>query len=93
MLSAAAATEPYVRVGPERHPHLPVAAVVIGSADDTPALGHRRVPVFDLPERAIAALGHAARYAAWRREPLGRRADLAGVDRDLARALVTRGLA
>ena len=48
-------------------------------------------PVFDLPEQAVGALGHAARYAAWRREPLGRRPDLSGVDPRRARALVRTG--
>ena len=54
----------------DRHRELPVALVVLGTAAYT-AVGQRRAPVFDLPERAVAALGRAVRYAAWRREPLG----------------------
>ncbi|MEU4216710.1 GNAT family N-acetyltransferase [Actinoplanes sp. NPDC026623] len=68
------------------HPALPVAVVVIGSADAPERLGRRGVPVYDLPERAVRALGHAAAYANWRREPLGRRPDLAGIDTAKARA-------
>jgi len=76
----------------DRHPDLPVAAVVIGATDDAPALGKRAAPVFDLPERAVAALGHAVRYAAWRRAPLGRRPQLPGIDAERARALVRQTL-
>jgi acyl-CoA synthetase (NDP forming) len=50
---------------------LPLAVVVLGASQPPAALGALRVPVFDLPERAVRAIGHAARYAAWRREPLG----------------------
>jgi acyl-CoA synthetase (NDP forming) len=75
------------------HPDLPVAAVVIGASDDAQTLGRRAAPVFDLPERAVAALGHAMRYAAWRREPLGGRPQLTGIDSERARALVRQALA
>ena len=77
----------------DRYPALTVAAVVVGGNDDAPSLGQRHAPVFDLPEQAVVALGHAARYAAWRREPLGRRPDLTGVDADAARVLVRDALA
>jgi acyl-CoA synthetase (NDP forming)/L-amino acid N-acyltransferase YncA len=76
----------------DRHPDLTVAAVVVGSTDDAPTLGRRRAPVFDLPERAVTALGHAVRYAAWRRQPLGRRPELTGVDPGGGRDLVRRAL-
>jgi acyl-CoA synthetase (NDP forming)/GNAT superfamily N-acetyltransferase len=62
----------------DTRPHLPIAMVALGPAD-TAAVGGRRVPVYDLPERAVRALGHAAGYAAWRREPLGSRPALADV--------------
>jgi acyl-CoA synthetase (NDP forming)/GNAT superfamily N-acetyltransferase len=71
---------------------IPMAAVVLGMTDAPTVLGTRRVPVFDLPERAIAALGHAADYAAWRRAPRGRHVDLPGIDATAARDLVTRAL-
>ncbi len=42
------------------------------AAADPPA-SERPVPVYDFPEAAVRALGHAARYADWRRRPPGRR--------------------
>jgi acyl-CoA synthetase (NDP forming)/L-amino acid N-acyltransferase YncA len=66
---------------------LPVAVVMLGPGD-TAAVGERRVPVYDLPERAVRSLAHAAGYAAWRREPLGARPELAGVDTAAARAAI-----
>jgi acyl-CoA synthetase (NDP forming)/GNAT superfamily N-acetyltransferase len=77
----------------DRHPTLAVAAVVVGASDPPTVLGDRRAPVFDLPERAVRALGHAARYAAWRREPLGSRPELVHVDGSRARRVVERALA
>lgn len=74
------------------HPELPIAAVVIGTAGPS-ALGKRGAPIFDLPERAVAALAHAAAYAAWRREPLGRRPELTGIDAERAATLVREALA
>jgi acyl-CoA synthetase (NDP forming)/L-amino acid N-acyltransferase YncA len=74
------------------HAGLTAAAVVVGQPDAPPVFGARRAPVFDLPERAVQALGQAARYAAWRREPLGTRAELSGLDPVGARAAVEAGL-
>ncbi|GAA1676258.1 bifunctional GNAT family N-acetyltransferase/acetate--CoA ligase family protein [Glycomyces endophyticus] len=71
-------------------PGLPAAAVVMGLADPPTVLGARQVPVFAFPESAVAALGRAADYAAWRTRPLGARPDLPGIDRAGARALVDR---
>jgi acyl-CoA synthetase (NDP forming)/L-amino acid N-acyltransferase YncA len=71
-------------------PDLPAAAVVMGLADAPTTLGARRVPVFAFPEPAVAALGRAAHYAAWRARPLGSRPDLPGIDRAGARAVVDR---
>ncbi|MEP6696503.1 MAG: GNAT family N-acetyltransferase [Pseudonocardiales bacterium] len=72
---------------------LPVLAVLIGVTNPPAHLGARRTPVFALPELAVGALGHAVRYAAWRRQPLGRRPDLAGIDPKRARAIVDHALA
>ena len=72
----------------EEVPDLPIAAVVVGAPDAPAALGSRRIPVFELPEDAVRALGHAARYAAWRRAPLGARPALPGVDPRGARSVV-----
>ena len=51
--------------------------------------------MFDLPERAVAALAKAARYAAWKREPLGQQPSLSDVDsvsaQSIARTAVAEG--
>jgi acyl-CoA synthetase (NDP forming)/L-amino acid N-acyltransferase YncA len=72
----------------EEAPGLAIAAVVVGADDAPAALGSRRVPVYELPEDAVRALGHAARYGAWLRQPLGSRPPLSGVDAAAARAIV-----
>jgi acyl-CoA synthetase (NDP forming) len=78
----------------DRHRDLPVAAVVLGAPAPT-SVGERRLPVFDLPERAVAALAKAARYAAWKREALGQQPSLSDVDavpaQTVARAAVAEG--
>jgi acyl-CoA synthetase (NDP forming) len=74
------------------HPDLPVAVVMLGPGESA-AVGNRRVPVYDLPERAVRAIGHAAGYAAWRREPLGAPPDLPRVDAGRARQVVRAALA
>jgi acyl-CoA synthetase (NDP forming) len=50
------------------------------------------VPVFDLPERAVTALAKAARYAAWRCEPIGQDPMLSDVDTVTARTMVRSAL-
>jgi acyl-CoA synthetase (NDP forming)/GNAT superfamily N-acetyltransferase len=67
---------------------LPIAAIVVGADDAPAALGSRRIPVYQLPEDAVRALGHAARYAAWLRQPLGSRRQLSAVDSAAARSIV-----
>ncbi len=47
-----------------------------------------RIPVFPFPELAVRALAQVARYAQYRREPVGRLPDLAHVDVDGARTRV-----
>jgi acyl-CoA synthetase (NDP forming)/GNAT superfamily N-acetyltransferase len=76
----------------DAHPELPVAGVMLGAPPPAP-LGKRGAPVFELPERAIRALSHAAWYATWRREPLGSRPELPGVDSAAARRAVDEALA
>jgi acyl-CoA synthetase (NDP forming)/RimJ/RimL family protein N-acetyltransferase len=46
------------------------------------------LPAYAYPESAARALGQAARYGAWRAEPPGSVADIPGLRRDEARALV-----
>jgi acyl-CoA synthetase (NDP forming) len=67
---------------------VPMAAVIVGLPDAPTTLGRRRIPVYGLPEPAVHAMGHANWYAAWRREPLGQRPDLAGIDHERAGAVV-----
>ncbi|MEU4689933.1 GNAT family N-acetyltransferase [Actinoplanes sp. NPDC023714] len=63
----------------DRHPGLPVAAVLTG-VRPTCRIGSRDLPVYEFPEQAVRALAHASSYAAWRREPPGRHADPDGID-------------
>ncbi|MDW5330411.1 GNAT family N-acetyltransferase [Plantactinospora sp. KLBMP9567] len=55
----------------EAHPRITVAAVVLGMPHPPATMGNQHVPVYDLPERAVRAIGHAAWYANWLREPAG----------------------
>src|SRR5690606_25856303 len=50
-------------------------------------------PVFLFPEQAVRAIGQAAAYAAWRRQPLGSRPQLTGVDTAAAQQRVQAALA
>jgi acyl-CoA synthetase (NDP forming)/L-amino acid N-acyltransferase YncA len=75
----------------DRYRELPLNLVVLGATADG-AVGTRRVPVFDLPERAVTALARAARYAAWLREPIGHDPLLSDVDPASARSVVHRAL-
>ncbi|HET6481570.1 MAG TPA: GNAT family N-acetyltransferase [Actinoplanes sp.] len=77
----------------DEHLSVPVAAVVIGSAAKVTRLGARGAPVYESPERAVRALEHAAAYAEWRRQPLGHRPSLTGIDADAARTTVRDALA
>jgi acyl-CoA synthetase (NDP forming)/GNAT superfamily N-acetyltransferase len=65
---------------------VPVAVVLLGVPNPPTSLGG--APVYALPEQAVAAIGHAARYAAWRAAPLGTAPELSTVDGAAARALV-----
>jgi len=58
-----------------------------------PAGRVRTVPAYAAPEDAALALGHAARYAAWRAADRGTPVHPAGVDTRAARRLVARLLA
>lgn len=61
------------------------------AADPTGRL--RTVPAYSAPEDAVLALGHAARYAAWRGVDRGRPVRPAGVDTRAAERLVAARLA
>jgi acyl-CoA synthetase (NDP forming) len=79
-------------VAADEQPQLPIAAVVVG-VDAPPELGRGSVPVYGLPEDAIRSLGHACRYARWRREPSGSKPVLTGIDRQAGRRIVAAALA
>ncbi len=64
---------------------LPDQLAVIG---EDGVAGPGSVPSYRSPERAVAALAHAVRYAAWRAAPVGGIPVLGGLDRDAARSLV-----
>jgi acyl-CoA synthetase (NDP forming)/GNAT superfamily N-acetyltransferase len=73
-------------------PQLPIVAVVVGG--DTPLkLGRRNLPVYELPEDAVRSLGHACRYARWRRQPTGSKPVIPGIDREAAQRIVAAALA
>jgi acyl-CoA synthetase (NDP forming)/GNAT superfamily N-acetyltransferase len=97
-LTATTATSDLV---PEVHaPRLPVPIAVAvmdqveavrllpGQEQDSAA-----VPAYAYPESAARALGHAARYGAWRATPPGNVPELEGVNRDRARQLAESFLA
>ena len=46
--------------------------------------------MYPLPEQAVPALGHAARYAAWRATPLGAIPALPGIDEPAAQTIASR---
>ncbi|HWH98838.1 MAG TPA: acetate--CoA ligase family protein, partial [Propionibacteriaceae bacterium] len=73
-------------------PHLAIVAVVVGG-DSPLRLGKGNLPVYRLPEDAVRSLGHACRYARWRREPTGCRPALAGIDRQAAQRIIAAALA
>jgi acyl-CoA synthetase (NDP forming)/GNAT superfamily N-acetyltransferase len=73
-------------------PHLPIVVVVVGSVSPL-KLGRRSLPVYEFPEDAVRSLGHACRYARWRREPSGSKPVIPGIDRKAAQRIVAAALA
>ncbi len=72
---------------------VPVAAVLLGVSDPPTSVGSRSVPVFRSAEAAVGAIGHAARYAAWRNATHDH-GDVAGTEvEDRSEALVQTVLA
>jgi acyl-CoA synthetase (NDP forming)/GNAT superfamily N-acetyltransferase len=76
----------------DTQPHLPIVAVVVGG-DSPLKLGKGNLPVYELPEDAVRSLGHACRYARWRREPTGSKPALAGIDREAAQQIIAGAVA
>jgi acetate---CoA ligase (ADP-forming) len=70
-------------------------ASVFMSREGSPAglrAGEVRVPSYVFPEDAARALGHAARYGAWRAAPVGSVPELAGCHGDEAAAVIAQAL-
>jgi acyl-CoA synthetase (NDP forming)/RimJ/RimL family protein N-acetyltransferase len=65
----------------------PVVAVMLDQRESVRLLDGT-VPAYLYPESAARALGHAARYGAWRSAPPGVIPELAGIDLATARAIV-----
>ncbi len=73
----------------------PVALVLLDQADGVrllPSQADGRVPAYAYPKSAARALGHAARYGAWRARPPGQVPEFADLRPDDARALIHRFL-
>ncbi len=73
--------------------HVPVVSVFMSSQIQPRELGAAGIPSFSFPEAAARALGRVARYATWRRRPLGAPVEPEGLQRDMARAEIDRLLA
>jgi acyl-CoA synthetase (NDP forming) len=75
--------------------HKPVLACVLPNRSRMTgiAVGTETVPVFEFPENAVQALGHAAQYAAWRARPVGRLWDFDDMRTDDGRAICRGALA
>jgi acyl-CoA synthetase (NDP forming)/GNAT superfamily N-acetyltransferase len=73
----------------------PLVAVVLDQEESITFLGEagRQVPAYLYPESAARALGHAARYSAWRARSPGSVPELAGIDLAGARAIAAGFLA
>ncbi len=71
-----------------RHsPHKPVLGVFMRSGAAPAALA--RIPCFSFPEPAAIALARAAAYGEWRHTPPGTVPSLSGIDRGMARAVIS----
>lgn len=70
----------------------PVAVVYLSMDPPPRELAAASVPVYVFPESAAEALGHAARYAAWRERDLGRIVSFDDVEPDTAKTIVDQAL-
>ena len=71
---------------------IPMVMVSMGAKDEVPLLEDAGIPTFGFPEDAARALGRVARYADWRRQPLGHPIRPDGVDSARARSIVEAAL-
>ena len=72
---------------------VPVVSVFMSQQGVPAELREARIPSFGFPEGAAQALGHVARYAAWRRAPLGNVVHVRDADEATARAVADAALA
>jgi acetate---CoA ligase (ADP-forming) len=74
---------------------VPLLTVFMAGENETAPLrtGPLKVPVFNYPEEAARALGHAVRYAEWRAAPVGSVPHFADVREDRAVAALAAALA
>jgi acetate---CoA ligase (ADP-forming) len=72
---------------------VPLISVFMSDEGITPELADASIPSFAFPESAARAVGRIARYATWRRRPLGEVVEPDGIDREAARAIVDAALA
>jgi acyl-CoA synthetase (NDP forming) len=63
-----------------------------GEAESQLRAAEASIPLYDFPEPAAIALGHAARYAEWRAKPVPEQVQLGDAKRDDATALVAQAL-
>lgn len=93
-LAEAVATLAEVCTAASANPAVPILAACVGAQVPGLFAEHGiRLPVFEFPELAVRALGHAAGYAAWRRSDPGTVPVLAGADVTGARAAIRAHLA
>jgi acetyl coenzyme A synthetase (ADP forming)-like protein len=73
----------------------PIVFVHLGDSASPAALsrGHRKIPSYAFPERAIRALGRIAEHSSWKTRPVGHAPQLEGVDTGAAQTIVKEHLA
>ena len=84
-----------IRAAAAKAEHITVATVFMSTrgVPETLRSGGRRIPSFEFPEDAAAALGHAARLTAWRAAAGGSPVAIPEADPERARAVIEAGLA
>lgn len=99
MVSEASDVSAGVARAVEQHPGKPVVAAFLAAdvgplihVEDDEGPVRAAVPVFDFPEAAAVALGHAAWLGGWRARPMGSRATLTDTDPLTARAIAEQAL-
>jgi acyl-CoA synthetase (NDP forming) len=74
----------------QQEPHKTVAGVFMRTGGAPEALA--KIPCFTFPEPAAIALSRVAAFGEWRRTTPGMTPPLSGIDRDMARAVMTTAL-